>query len=298
LVGLGAVGTLFAARIAEHAAEGLSFRVLADAARIRRYRTDPPVFNGRPLALSYADPAETAPTPADLILVTVKSHHLCEAMDVLAAFMAPHTQILPLLNGIEARPRLAERFGEARVLYGLVFCNSAMRTGRCVRQDGAARIVFGEAHNPVPPAARVRSVADFFAQCGIDAEVPADMQAALWRKFILNTGLNQAEAIYRLTHGALRGHAEAISFAIGLMDEAAAIAAAVGIPHAQQLAEEALHAFAVLSPEGKSSMLQDIEAGRPPEIDLFAGTIVRLGRQYGIPTPLNGDVLRRLQPKT
>ncbi|NCA82032.1 MAG: ketopantoate reductase family protein [Opitutae bacterium] len=292
LIGLGAVGTLYAAQIS--ARDPRCLRIVADAARIARYRADPPSLNGRRLDLVYGTPEESGP-PADLVLVAVKSTSLADALPAIASRLAEHTQILPLLNGITAQDVLADAFGGPRVLYGFVYCSSAMRTGNAVVQGGGEKIVFGEATNS-PPSPRVRAVADFFDRLGIRHDVPADMRAAQWKKFILNVGINQAQAVLRAPSREIQQTPEALRFARTLMDEAAAVGVALGIAGAADVPAWAEGVILGAAPENKTSMLQDVEAGRVPEIDLFAETVCRLGNQCGIPTPANEMALRLLKP--
>ena len=293
LVGLGAIGILYAARIA--ARDSTALRVIADAERIARYKSDPPTFNGVRLDLNYVTP-ETPGLPAELVLVAVKSTALQAVLPVIAAVTGPRTQILPLLNGISAQDALAAAFGWPRVLHGFVYCESSMRTGNAVVQKGTARIVFGEAINPVPPAPRVRAVAAGFDRLGIEYHIPPDMRAAQWKKFILNVGINQAQAVLRKPNAELQRNPESMRFARALMDEAAAVGTALGVAGTAEVPEWAEGVIRAAAPENRTSMLQDVEAGRVPETDLFAGTVCRLGRELGIPTPANERVLRALSP--
>ena len=290
LVGLGAIGILYAGKISER--DSGCLRIVADAARLARYRADPPALNGRRLDLNYATPEEFGP-PADLVLVAVKSTGLAAAVPALAPLLGPDTQILPLLNGITAQDVLAEAFGWPRVLYGFVYCSSAMRTGNSVVQDGGEKIVFGEATN-APPSPRVRAIAEFFDRLGIRHDVPADMRAAQWKKFILNVGINQSQALLRAPSREIQQNPEALRLARRLMDEAAAVGVALGIAGAADVPAWAEGVILGGAPENRTSMLQDVEAGRAPEIDLFAETVCRLGRQCGVPTPANALVLHRL----
>lgn len=288
LWGLGAVGTMLAGRILPRLRTGETFRVIADADRIARYRRTPPTFNGAPLVLDYADPATTPPS-SDLILVAVKTDALPAACDALTPFLAPLTLLLPLLNGLDAADRLATDFGASHVLRGLVFCNSAARDGHDVVQHGALNVQLGAFRNGPPPT----NVADWLRAHDIPAEVPDDMTSALWRKFFLNVGLNQAEAATGLSHGALLASPEAMTLLHTLVDEAAAVAAAEGVPDVPRLVREALDALRMLTLEGKTSMLQDVEAGRHPEIEAFAGTVVALAARHHIPVPANQSLLDR-----
>ena len=292
IVGLGAIGILYAAQIA--ARDPARLRIVADPGRIARYQADPPSFNGRRLELNYATFDRPGP-PADLVLVAVKSTGLAGVIPLLAALVGPDTQILPLLNGISAQEPLAETFGWPRVLHGFVYCSSSMRTGNAVVQGGGEKIVFGEAVND-PPSPRVRAVADCFDRLGIRYDVPKDMRAAQWKKFILNSGINQAQALLRAPNRELQQNPASLQLARDLMNEAAAVGAALGVAGVAEVPAWAETVILGASPDNRTSMLQDVEAGRAPEIDLFAGTICRLGRERGIPTPANDRVLRAFAP--
>ena len=292
IVGLGAIGILYAAQIA--ARDPARLRIVADPGRIARYQADPPSFNGRRLELNYATFDRPGP-PADLVLVAVKSTGLAGVIPLLAALVGPDTQILPLLNGISAQEPLAETFGWPRVLHGFVYCSSSMRTGNAVVQGGGEKIVFGESVND-PPSPRVRAVADCFDRLGIRYDVPKDMRAAQWKKFILNSGINQAQALLRAPNRELQQNPASLQLARDLMNEAAAVGAALGVAGVAEVPAWAETVILGASPDNRTSMLQDVEAGRAPEIDLFAGTICRLGRERGIPTPANDRVLRAFAP--
>ena len=292
LVGLGAIGILYAGQIS--ARDPRCLRIVADAARLARYRADPPALNGRRLDLNYVTPDNPGP-PADLVLVAVKSTALRDSIPVVASVVAEHTQILPLLNGISAQDVLAEAYGWPRVLHGFVYCQSSMRTGNAVVQGGGDKLVFGEATN-TPPAPRVQAVAAFLARLGIRHDIPADMRAAQWKKYILNIGINQAQAVLRVPSRGIQQDPEALRFARALMDEAAAVGAALGVAGAAEVPPWAQEVILKAAPDNRTSMLQDVEAGRVPEVDLFAETICRLGRELGIPTPANARALRALAP--
>lgn len=292
LIGLGAIGILYAAQIA--ARDPGCLRIIADTDRIARYQADPPSLNGRRLELKYVTPENPGP-PADLVMVAVKSTALRASVPVITAVVAAHTQILPLLNGISAQDVLAGAFGWSRVLYGFVYCSSSMRTGNAVIQGGDDKIVFGEAANS-PPSSRVRSVAAFFERLGIRHDIPADMRAAQWKKFILNVGINQAQAVLRVPSRGIQQDPEALRFARALMDEAAAVGAALGVAGAADVPPWAEEVILKAAPDNRTSMLQDVEAGRIPEVDLFAETVCRLGKQCGVSTPANELAMRLLSP--
>jgi len=291
LIGLGAIGILYADQI--FARDPGCLHIIADPDRIKRYKAAPPSFNGRKLDLNYVTP-EAPGEPADLILIAVKSPNLEDTFSAIAPFLSDATQILPLLNGISAQDPLAEVFGWDHVLHGLVYCASSMRDGQAVVQSGGDKIVFGEATN-TPPSPRVQAVADFFQRLNIRYDVPADMPAAQWRKFILNIGINQSQAVLRVPSHEIQQNPEALQFARDLMNEAAAVGSALGIAGVEEVPAWAETIILAAAPENRTSMLQDVQAGRPTEVDLFAGILCRLAREYGIPTPANDRALHELR---
>ena len=114
----------------------------------------------------------------------------------------------------------------------------------------------------------------------------------LWWKFMINVGINQASAVMRANYGVFQTSSDAQELMSELMLEVIALAQHAGV----NLKEQDLHdwhtVLNTLSPNGKTSMLQDIEAGRKTEVDIFAGKVVELGKTLGIPTPVNLTLLR------
>lgn len=300
ICGLGAIGTLLAARILPRLAEGESLCAILDSARLPRYRANPPTFNGQPLDIPLLTP-DDAPShpPVDLLLVAVKNPALPSVPPLVRPFLAPHARILPLLNGIDAAPFLSLAFSPKTVFHALIFCESSMRSGRDVSQHGVLEIRFGRPPPPpgLPsnePAPDTVATARWLNAHDVPATVPENILAAIWRKFLLNVALNQSEALFRLPHGPLRDSPEAFSFLLRLLDEALAVARAERIPDADSLRPLVLRDIASLAPAGKSSMLQDVEAGRPTEVAAFAGAVLRLARKHSLPAPATETVLSRL----
>ncbi len=304
ICGLGAVGTLLAARILPRLAGGESLCAILDAPRLPRYRARPPTFNGQPLDIPLATPADAAARPpVDLLFVAVKNPDLPAVPALVRPFLAENARIVPLLNGIDAAPFLALAFSKTAVFHSLIFCDSSMRTGRDVTQNGALEIRLGRPAtggagvSPAEPPPDALAVARWLNTHDVPATVPENILAALWRKFLLNVALNQTEALFRLPHGPLRDSPEAYAFLLRLLDEALAVARAENIPGADTLRDPVLRDVAALAPDGKSSMLQDVEAGRPTEVAAFAGAILRLARKHNLPAPASETVLARLAPR-
>jgi 2-dehydropantoate 2-reductase len=287
LCGLGALGTIYAKSLAP-----FGLRVVADAARAARYRAQGVRVNGEEVTLSYLTPEEDAP-PADLVIVAVKWQNLPEAIESLRPFVGPQTVILSLMNGIDSEIVLGQAFGMEKLLYAFVVEVDAVRQGQEVRYSKAGTTVFGEARNEtISP--RVAAVQALFAKGGINCRVPQDMLRELWWKFMLNVGVNQLSAVLRMSYGGFAG--ETLR---GLVREACgevvSIAQAKGIGLTGEDVEAIFPILARLAPEQKTSMLQDVEAGRPTENGMLGESVVAMGRELGIATPVNEMLVRLIK---
>lgn len=287
LIGLGAVGAVLGTRLQDTVPE--RFTVIADAPRRQKLNRDGIDFNGRRYDFSFADRTGVK----DLILIATKSTALSLALDAIAPYVGPDTAILSLLNGIDSEAAVAERFGDEHVLYSYFLGHPSMREGNRITHDGEYRIYFGEADNRIL-SDKVRHVCRLFEKAGIPYEIPPDMISALWRKFIINIGCNQTTALIRRPYGHLQENKEAMDLAVRMMDEAAQIARRMNILGADEMVNQAVEVIRSMSPEGKSSMLQDVEAGRPTEIGIFAGTLCRLAEKTDCPVPWNRAALQIL----
>lgn len=287
--GLGAVGSIYADKIQSYSPENL--RVLVDEERLNRYKVNPIIFNGRELNFNYVLPTENN-FKADLIIIATKFDGLNEVIKNIRNFVTEDTIILSLLNGVTSEEIIAQTYGRERVLYSYFIGHSAVRTGRYVTHDDFNILVFG---SPNGLDKRVLAVKAFLDKAKIRYEIPHDIKYSLWRKFVLNVSTNQPSCILHMTFGQMQTNKNYINFATHIMQEVANIAKAEGVNNAQNLVKDGLDSLAMMCPEGKTSMLQDIDAGRKTEVDMFAGTIIRLGKKHNIPTPYNHVLYEMIQ---
>jgi len=282
IVGAGAVGAAYASMMDDHSPGCVS--LLADGERFDRLSRQGITVNGRRCRIPLIRPREAV--PADLVLVAVKFHDLPRAVEDIRGCVGPETAILSLLNGISSEEIIGARYGMERVLYGMVVQIDAVRRGSEVVYTTPGFIHFGEARN-APPSERVLAVKEFFDRARIPSRVPEDMIRDLWWKFMLNVGINQASAILRAPYRVFQRLPEAKSLMDAAMREVMLISRARGIHLDEADMARAHEPIAKLSPEGKTSMLQDIEAGRRTEVEMFSREVVAQGETYGIPTPVN-----------
>lgn len=281
--GLGAVGCTYASKIYEMNPDCI--KVVASKERIERYKKSGVMINGKPYFFNYINPEEHK-EPADLIIIAVKQHQLMQSIEDIRNFVGHKTIIISLLNGIVSEEIIAKEFGEDKILYSMCVGLDAVRKGTSTSFTTCGKIVFGDKENHTH-SSNVIAVKEFLDRAKIQYLIPEDMIEQLWWKFMVNVGINQISAILRAPYGVFQN----ITQAKELMEKAAlevvTLASAVGINLKAKDIDEFTKIMQKLSPEGKTSMLQDVEAGRKTEVEIFAGTVIELGRKYSIATPVN-----------
>ena len=296
LIGLGAVGAAYLTSVADNFPE-CRIRVIAAGERAERLRAGGIVYNGKKYLFDVAEPQEG--TPAGLLFVSVKNGQLAEAMEQASAFVGPETVIISPLNGVTSEKRLAERFGAEKVVYSYAIKLDATRRGSETVCGNEGWIVFGDAHNaPGRLSENVLAVEEFFKRSHIEYEIPEDMIKSLWKKFMMNCGLNQTSAVLGFSYGLMQRSQEARSLMRSAMEEAAAAArAAAGVELGEAEIDEIFRTMDMLSPNGKTSMLQDVDARRVTEVDAFAETVASIAREHGFAAPVNELYLRLIRAR-
>ncbi|HTP59038.1 MAG TPA: ketopantoate reductase family protein [Spirochaetia bacterium] len=295
IVGAGAIGTAVAGTIADHDPAAVS--ILATGERFARYRGEGFILNGVRMDFPLASPPQCG--DADLIIVAVKNHHLEEAIREMQPVVGPHTLIISLLNGISSEDSLGAAFGREKVLYAMILGIDAVREANATRFSTGGVIHFGDAHNQEGAwSPRVSRIASFFSRVGVAFNVPSDMVRSLWYKFMINVGINQVSTIISGTYGLFQKDTHAQSVMEAAMAEVVAVSRAAGTGLEDADIKAWYKTLRTLAPEGKTSMLQDVEAGRETEVEAFAGTIIRLGRETGTPVPVNQTLYWLLKAKS
>lgn len=240
-----------------------------------------------------ADPAEVG--EVDLVIVAVKTWQLPEVGEAIRPLLGPDTAVLTLQNGVDAPSVLGAIVGRERVVPGVARIFSAVGAPGLIRHvGGPASITFGEENGQ--PSARVDRLRDALRDAGVAAEVPDDVQAALWEKFIFVVPMGGLGALSRAPVGVLRSIPETRRLLEEAMREIEAVAAARGIGLDAGIVERTLGLVDAQPEAGTTSLQRDITAGRRSELDAWTGAVVRLGAEAGVPTPLNGMIYHALLP--
>jgi len=287
--GLGAVGAMYSGKLIDMDPNCL--KVIASEERIRRYTENGVTINGRPYPFEYVRP-EDGDHSADLIIIAVKQHHLEQSINDISRFVGGNTIILSLLNGITSEEIIGQRFGMDKVLYAFCVGNDTMREGTHIRYTNIGSIVFGEKTNK-ELSEKVTRVKELFDRAGIPYVIPEDMLREQWWKFMLNVGINQVSAVLRAPYRVFQEVPEAMELLFMASREVIQLSRKLGINLGEDDLEKCVPIIKRLDPKGKTSMLQDVEAGRKTEVEIFDGTVVELGRNYGVDTPVN-DMLYRM----
>jgi 2-dehydropantoate 2-reductase len=282
LIGLGAIGTVYGHLLYQK--YGVDFSIIANGARKRRLEKDGAILNHQTFTPRILSAPESE--KIDFLIVCVKNYQLDDAITDMRPFLKNDTVILTLLNGITAKDRLSEAFPGNTVLYGLSIYIDALKTADGVTNTLNGIIQFGNADNTVP-SEEVLAVHEFLTNAGIEAQICTDMIYTIWRKWLMNVGINQVSAITGSPYGRLVDVESTRILVHDAMMEVVALAQSKGIG----LTEEDIFAFERIltdfSPNGKTSMLQDVQAKRKTEVDSFSGTVLKLGKLQQIPTPVN-----------
>ena len=283
VIGAGALGAVYASLLYDMNPRCVSF--VAGGERRESLRRAGLIINGKPYNIPVSGPDEWT-APADLIIVAVKNQHLDDAIREMHNCVGAETVIISVMNGIESEARIGAVYGMDRVLYCVSLGIDALREDNRVIYTTQGKLLFGEAVNH-SPTARVKLVQALLHRAGIVYETPLDMLRVLWWKFLINVGINQASAVLGATYAAFQTSPEARNLMESAMREVIVLAHHAGI----NLSEEDIRGFdpylAKLNPHGKTSMLQDVEAGRKTEVEIFAGRVIALGREYNVPVPVN-----------
>ena len=288
ICGIGAIGSIYADKIQRFSPDNL--RILVDRERLIKYENNPTIFNGRVLNFNYVLPDETN-FKADLIIIATKFEGLNNAIVNIKNFVDEDTVILSLLNGVTSEKLIAAVYGREKLLYSYFIGHSAVREGRNITHDDVNTIVYGSENSA--DFENVERVKEYFERAGINYKIPDDIMRSMWLKYMLNVSANQTTAVLRLTFGEMLSNTKCMDFAVNIMKEVQAVAKAEGVKNTETMIEDTISHLNTMIPEGKTSMLQDVEAGRKTEVDMFAGTMIKLGLEHNIPTPYN-NILKEM----
>jgi 2-dehydropantoate 2-reductase len=286
VVGCGAVGSLFAANLAQlDDVEVWAYDLYRE--HVDAINRDGLRLSGAGEALgrltATADPAELP--PCDFGIVATKAMHTEAAIEATAAAFASGC-VATVQNGLGNEEAIAKH--AELVIRGTTFPAGKLLAPGHVQWDVKGDTTLGPFEARPAPFDEVARLADACTRAGMPTTAVRDARGPQWRKVIFNAATNPVGALTRLTHGRVCEDPELRRLVSGLVDEGKSVAAAQGIAldaDPEDLIDHA--AKPEVAYNHKASMLQDVEACRPTEIDYLNGGIVRFGAEHGVSTPLN-----------
>lgn len=282
LVGFGAIGVVYARKLIKSL--GDDFAVIAGGNRAEKVRKGINL-NGELVKPRVIEPEEDN-WKADLVIFTVKNYHLQQALKDVANIVYDKTVMLTVLNGVTAHDEIKAVYKDNTVLYGIALGIDAVRDDNGIKNRNDGVIQFGNADNTVI-SDEVKAVKDIFDNAGIGNEVCQDMLRTIWNKWMINVSTNQISAITGCTYGAFISVPELNKAMREVMTEVITLARKKDINLTEDDAAAYEKILPTFDPKGKTSMLQDVEAKRQTEVDYFAGTVIKFGKEAGVPTPWN-----------
>ncbi|MCP5180572.1 MAG: 2-dehydropantoate 2-reductase [Pseudomonadales bacterium] len=300
IYGVGGVGGYFGGRLAE-AGEDVVF--IARGEHLAAMRRDG-LRIVSPAGDLVLDPVAVSDNPADAgvvdaVIVGVKAWQLREAGVAIRPMIGPETVVVPLQNGIDAADVLAQALGDGCVLGGTCGISAAIERPGCIRHAAVAPYIqFApmQAGAPVPVNAEALRAA-FDRARAVTAEIPADIQAALWQKFLGVAPAGAIGAITRAPMGLLYQDLRCRALVDQIKDEIHAVGQTLGVHWAPDAIERVSAVHATVPFSTTASMQRDIMDGRPSELDAQIGALIRLGEKLGVPTPVSRFVYDCLMPQ-
>ncbi len=284
VVGAGSVGGFFGARLAKHHSN-VSFLLRAKTlAAVQQngltIRSAEGTFTIRPQAAS--DPREL-PRP-DLIVLGVKAYDLDEVLNQIEPVLTEQTVLLTLQNGIDTEDRLLAQLQRDCVVGGVAYIYSKIAAPGVIDHYKKGAVAIGELMGY--ESERLLAIRDLFTAAGIPCHLSKDIRRSKWEKMCWNCVFNPVTVLIDDHVAKALDHPEMTGVMRQIVGEVAAVSAAMKVPLPLDMPERVVKATQEIR-DIHTSMYDDWKAGRPTEIDSLNGFIVKKGREFGIPTPVN-----------
>jgi 2-dehydropantoate 2-reductase len=293
VVGTGAMGSVYAALLASggHEVWGIDrWREHVDAIREEGLQLEGPSGDRVVRFHATTDAAEVG--EATLVVIATKALDVEAAAEAARPLVGTETLVLSIQNGLGGPARAAAVLGERRVAIGVAggFGASVVAPGK-VHHHGLEFLRIGERKGPATP--RIEAVARVWREAGFNAEACDDIERVVWEKLVCNVSFSGVCSVLERTVGEVIGAPATWSVASRCGQEALEVALAAGVAIGLEDAAAHVRSFGLRIAGAEPSMLLDLKAGRPCEIDFLNGAVARAGREVGVATPYN-DVVTAL----
>ena len=230
----------------------------------------------------------------ELVLFTVKMYHNSSAVQAILPLVGPDTVVLTLQNGIDNGEQLAAAFGRARVMIGSAYLEGRIKEPGVVTQGGPGSATFGELQPGLTQ--RGERLLELFQEAGWRVSLEENMPGMLWKKFAYLAGSAAVCTASGANYGDMCSIPETRETIRGAIEKALEVGRAAGAPIIEDSLEWSMTALDSFPATGLASLTKDFQAGGPVELEGLTGTIVRMGRELGVPTPINTTLYPVLKP--
>lgn len=223
----------------------------------------------------------------DYVFICVKNYSLEQVCKQIAPIVNENTIIVPIMNGTNPSERTRDYLGKGIVIDSLIYIVSGSSEDFSIVQVGDYSNVHIGLKNPTSDDKRkIESVAQLLKCTGINCIIEEDIEAAIWKKYVLNCAYNVITAYYNSTTGVLRKDPKIVEEYKKLLEEACLVGRAKGVNIPEDLVEVHYNRFLYkLAEDSTSSLCRDMAAGKPNELETFSGYLLELGKQYGLELP-------------
>ncbi|MDH5747755.1 MAG: 2-dehydropantoate 2-reductase [Rhodospirillales bacterium] len=243
------------------------------------------------------DPASVG--PVDFVLFMVKLQDMKAAAQLIKPLVGDKTTIVPFQNGIGGPDLIREAFGPERMMGGVAYIPAMIEAPGVIRHGGTlAKLSIGEFGEKSGNAhsARAEILAAAFTDAGVEIGIAKDIEVTLWSKFIFLGAMSALTCLTRLPLGPIREDPDTRALFAAAMEEIAAVGRARGVALDEDVVQRQMGFADKLGAGMKSSMLNDLEAGKPLELEYLSGTAVHLGIELGVDTPVHRMAYAVLKP--
>jgi 2-dehydropantoate 2-reductase len=298
ILGSGAVGGYYGAKLAQggHDVTFIARGPHLDAIRGRGLSVKSPLGDFVVRSRAESDPSKIG--PVDLVIVAVKSYSNRDALPMLRQLSNASTTVLTLQNGIDSANEVASVVGESATVAGATYVATALEAPGLIVQTGThRRIAFGEVFNPRPSISdRVANITQAMVDSDIVVEPSADARGAIWEKFVYLSPFAGFTGASRLPIGPLRTEPAIRAQLIEASHEVERVGRADGVEFPSQIFENLVTYLDAIPPDTRSSLLIDLQQGKPIEVEALQGAVVRRGQKVGVPTPIMATLYAVLKP--
>lgn len=281
ILGLGAVGTSLAAQFLD---KNYPISILCDIDRKKKYSQNSFFINDRRYDFHYVT-NDKYNKAADLIIIAVKYHDLKNAIKQLNKVVGDDTIIMSLLNGIDSEDIIAEKFGYKNLVYSFIYKIDAKKVHNVINYANKGIIVFGEKDGKITE--RITKLKSIFDEANLHYEISTNIIKKIWWKYMVNIGMNQTTAVLKAPYRVLQGNSYAKKLAKAAMNEVVKISQELDINLTKEDINNEIQRLMNYPPDGKSSMVQDVEGRRKTEVEMLSGRLCKMGEELHIATPVN-----------